>query len=322
MRDLVATSPAKPSLWGRCDAGIVEGATVGGMFRLVVVGAAEPTGLTAELYDAAKMAVREQLALGRCIGDVSQDLARVVRRVDRGVRQWVQHDASRGTMVCCAMVDDRAWFAHSGRGDVCLLRDGTLQRLVGLPKPLSAQVPWMGAREPGTELASVGIWASEVCVHLQEGDRLVLSSASLEPVFDLVRLAGGGPVGIAAEAVAQVLRRREGLEDVAVAILDWSPDLVGSAPSAPPSTPNLSEPRNLGGVPTNQFGQRDAVTDPMEFPEVESLLQAALEESLQQQLTKVPPFRSVQREGWVQGLVLFVMLLGFVIGATIAIFSP
>ena len=240
-------------------------------------------------------ATNQQLVLGKCIGDVTQDLARVVRRVDRGIREVVRSPSSRATMVACAVADGRAWFVHTGDGDVCLLRDGQVHHVVGSPPPLPGQVPWVGAREAEAELASVGIWASEEGLQLQPGDRLVLSSAALRPVFDLAILVGGGPAAIAAQALSQVLRRREGRQDVAVGIVDW-----GRAPEGP-------EQR---AVPVGSFSQREVVTEPMEFnTDVDTL--NVDETPVTPALPPLPPFRSVQAPpSWVPALLGSLAALG------------
>lgn len=303
-------SPAASWSWGASDQGVVHGEYLAATFRLVALGPSVGVRqLDPRVADVAAEALHQQITNTPPMPEATMDLARVFRRVDRAIRDRTPDIVSPATVVACSIRDGRAWFAHTGEGSAYLLRNGQLRCVVqpllnskatlhqrrrargpnGRSHP--GEVPWVGTRTEGDEKAGVMMRTNASSIHLRAGDRIVLcttASFELGSIPELIRVIGQGPPFIAAQALSEILHLRDGVRDVAVALVDWNPeadtgetvenqldgalfagfsDLINEITDSwevEPLTPTTAEREVVPfpTVPVMGYGQRTAVTDP------------------------------------------------------------
>lgn len=245
---------------GASEQGVVAGDYLAGSFRVVAVGpSAGQRSLDPRFAALARDAAKAELRQAVPLEDPTEDLRRLIRRLDRAIRDTLTDGIDgRATLVCCTVRQGRAWMAHTGEGSVYLFRDGTLDCLVqALPDSLASRaqrrratsrrsilgrhvrgdVPWIGARIEGDERQPIMVRVTEVPIELAPGDRLFLCTAppaGLESIQALAPIVAGGRPDEAAQALCDVLHLRDGVGDVAVAMVDWhaSPTFEDERPAA------------------------------------------------------------------------------------------
>ncbi len=247
-------SPGERHPWdlGASDEGVVVGEYLAGTFRVVGLGpAAGHRSLDPQLAEVARGLLHQELRGAVPLDQPVEELRRLVRRVDRGIRsEMPEGNAARATMVCAVVSDGKLWCAHTGEGSAYRLRGDELTCLVrALPDSLAVRaqrsrmsrsasrgllgrhqrlnpgdVPWIGPRMEGDERQPVMIRVNDEPVELEQGDRILLCTTppgELEHVRGLAKLVGEGLPDLAAQAICNVLAMRDGLGDVAVAVVDW-----------------------------------------------------------------------------------------------------
>lgn len=242
---------------GRAEEGVALVDQAGAVCRVAVFGPAPGyRALHPDLASAARRHLPKALGVDSPMRVTQGHLQKLVESADRSIRGdlTVMGEGTRATLVYATFRNGRLHTAHTGGGSVVLLRDGEVVAIagetgVGVP-PLAGsskgvqarthtmhELPWIGARRrgdvPGVRVAVDCVDAAQ---RLQPGDRVVLCSAplgELEAIQPLAEALSFGTPDVAAQSLHDLLELRRGLEDVAVAVVDWPhPDAPRREPAA------------------------------------------------------------------------------------------
>ncbi len=250
---------AEPWDLGFSGGGVAVARPVGGVVRLAVFGpVAGARTLHPELASLAEAHLLRGLNRPEPLRLCCEELVGIIHSVDVSIRGELESEGlgTRGTLVCASFRDGRLYTADTGAGSALVLRGGEVLPILGEPggalpqlrEPDGGEVeragstttlPWIGARRK-EEAAGCEVFTRRggCPVKLERGDRLVFCSsplAELEASGAVRAVLGEGVSEVASQALSDVLRVYRGLDDVAVAVLDWGVEHSEAGADAPES---------------------------------------------------------------------------------------